>query len=114
MFAVVEMILPSTNPPPWLHLPFLILIIASYTGIVYIAKATQDFYVYEFLDPSKNGKGRIAAHTLGVYAIFIAVFVVVWLCTWLRLKYTGTSQKSRSDRSQLRSDPEVAMSQLPG
>ena len=43
-FCLVEILLTHAGPTPWLHIPFLILILAGYLGIAYITHATQGFY----------------------------------------------------------------------
>ena len=97
LFAILEVILPATNPSPWLHLPFLVLLLALYVGLAYVVRASQGFYVYDFLDPATGGSGRVAAYAFGILAAVIVIFVVVWLIVWVRRRFTGTGKKSRAD-----------------
>ncbi|KAG0638375.1 hypothetical protein HOY80DRAFT_967841 [Tuber brumale] len=85
VFAIFEVLVPRTESPPWLHIPFLILILAGYLGVAYITRATKHFYTYSFLDPGKKGPGMVAAYVLGIIVAFCVMFVIIWLIIWLRL-----------------------------
>ncbi len=98
LFALLEVLLSATNPPPWLHLLFLIVILALYLALAYLTFATQGFYTYNFLNPA-SGRGRVAAYCFGILAAVVVVFVVVWLLIWVRRKFTRTGKKSRGDMS---------------
>lgn len=97
-FALLELLLPTTDPPPWLHLVFLILILALYVALAYLTHATQGFYTYDFLDPA-TGSGKVAAYCFGILAAVIVVFIVVWLLIWARRKFTRAGKKSKVDHS---------------
>jgi hypothetical protein len=43
-FALFEVFLTHAGPQPWLHTPFLVLLLGGYLGIAYITHATQGFY----------------------------------------------------------------------
>jgi len=101
VFAFLELTLPATNPPPWLHLPFLILILGLYVSLAYLTFATQGFYTYNFLNPA-TGRGRVAAYCFGILAAAIVVFVLVWLLIWVRRRFTRPGKKSRADLSTTR------------
>ncbi|KAI3318530.1 hypothetical protein HD806DRAFT_511925 [Xylariaceae sp. AK1471] len=83
VYALVEVLLPRTNPSPWIHLPFLILILALYLALAYLTHATKGFYTYDFLDPEIQGK-LVAAYVFGIAIGICIIFVVVWGLTWLR------------------------------
>ncbi|KAI4289485.1 MAG: hypothetical protein L6R35_001251 [Caloplaca aegaea] len=83
VFAAFEIFLPRTAPPPPAHLPILVLILALYLSLAYISHATQGFYSYSFLDPSK-GSGRLAGYILGILAAACVIFGVVWVIIWIR------------------------------
>jgi len=85
VFAAFEILIPRTERPPWLHIPFLILILAGYLGVAYITRATKGFYTYSFLNPDKSGSGSVAAYVFGIAAAICVVFVIVWMIIWLRL-----------------------------
>lgn len=49
-FAFLEVALPRSQPHPWINLVPLIVILASYLGLAYLTHATENIYVYDFLD----------------------------------------------------------------
>jgi hypothetical protein len=81
--AFLEITLTRTSPPPFLHIPFLILILGLYLGVAYISRATEHFYVYSFLNP-QTGSGKVAGYCFGILAATAVVFVVVWVVIWVR------------------------------
>lgn len=94
-FALFEIVFTRTNPPPWIHLPFLILILLSYLGLAYITSATTGIYVYAFLDPSPpqlDAAGRnvggvggmVGAYCAGIAAGIVVLFCVVKGLVWFR------------------------------
>ena len=94
--ALLEIILPTTNTPPWLHLVFLILLLAAYLGLAYVTYATQGFYAYGFLNPD-NGAGHLAAYIVGIAVACAVIFLIVWGLVWIRRRFTGYGKKSRRD-----------------
>lgn len=100
--ALLEIILPTTNPPPFLHLPFLILILALYLCLAYITHAAQGWYTYAFLNPA-NGAGHVAGYVFGILAATIVIFFLVWVVIWLRRKVTGIGKKSKRDKAEFTS-----------
>jgi hypothetical protein len=50
VFAGLEIILPRSEPHPWLLLVPIVIILALYLGLAYLTHATEGFYVYSFLD----------------------------------------------------------------
>lgn len=94
--ALFEIIVPATNPPPWLHIPFLVIILAMYLGLAYVTHVTQGFYPYSFLDPT-NGAGQLAGYIVGIAAASAIIFVIVWFLIWLRRRFTGTGKRSKRD-----------------
>lgn len=96
--ALLEILLPTTNTPPWSHIVFLILILAAYLGLAYVTYATQGFYTYAFLDPNK-GAGHLTGYIVGIAAACVVVFLLVWALTWVRRRVTGFGKKSRRDMS---------------
>ena len=58
-----------------------------YLGVAYITYATQGFYVYTFLDPSKE-HAKLAAYILGILAAAIVIFVIVNLVKLLLKRTT--------------------------
>lgn len=87
LFALLEILLPRTNPPPPLHLPFLLLILALYLSLAYLTHATQGFYTYDFLNPAK-GNGRVAGYVFGILVATCVIFAIVWSLIWSRKRLT--------------------------
>jgi hypothetical protein len=84
-FALFELLIPRTSPPPWLHMVWLILILAGYLALAYVTYADQGFYTYGFLDHNDVGsRGLVAAYIFGILAGIIIIFCLAWLLIWLR------------------------------
>ncbi|RYP32295.1 hypothetical protein DL767_005270 [Monosporascus sp. MG133] len=86
LFALFEIFVPRTQPPPLVHLWWLIVILALYLGLAYVTLATQGFYVYPFLNPAETAGGRrgVTAYIFGILAAVIVVFGIVWGVIWVR------------------------------
>lgn len=50
VFAFLEIILPASEPHPWIQLVPIIVVLACYLGLAYLTHAVQGWYVYSFLD----------------------------------------------------------------
>jgi len=92
LFALLEILLPSTPTPPLLHLPFIVFLLALYLGLAYLTRKTQGFYPYGFLNPS-NGKGKVAGYIIGIAVAACVIFGVVWGLIWVRRRLTGAREK---------------------
>lgn len=95
--ALSEIVLPTTNPPPWLHIPLLVILLALYLGLAYITRATQGFYPYAFLNPV-YGSGRLAGYIIGIALACVVIFLIVWGLIWVRRRFTGIGKRSRKNR----------------
>jgi len=84
-FALFEILLTHARPIPWTHLIPVFLLLASYLGLAYITHATQGFYTYTFLDPSKE-HGLLAAYIIGITIGYCIVFAVVRGVSLLRCR----------------------------
>ncbi|KAI1155847.1 hypothetical protein F4825DRAFT_405873 [Nemania diffusa] len=82
-FALLEIALPRTRPPPWTHLPFLLFFVALYLALAYLTHATKGFYTYSFLDPALQGS-LVAAYVFGIAVGICILFAVVKGLIWLR------------------------------
>ncbi|KAK4496471.1 hypothetical protein PRZ48_012451 [Zasmidium cellare] len=103
VFALEEIILPATSPPPPTHLSVVLLILSLYLGLAYLTKATQDWYVYEWMNPA-HGDLSIVLHVFSYAAVMIAIFVAVWGGIWLRKKITNRPRKVSSIPQRIASD----------
>ncbi|KAL7270438.1 hypothetical protein RUND412_006858 [Rhizina undulata] len=82
-FALFEIFIPRTDPSPFIHLPFLILLLAGYLCVAYITHTTEGFYTYSFLNPD-TGSGKVAAYCFGILLAIIVVFLIVRYVIWAR------------------------------
>ncbi|KAM0206745.1 hypothetical protein ACHAQD_012328 [Fusarium lateritium] len=91
LFALFEIIIPRTNPPQWVHIVWLIFILAMYLALAYLTHATQGFYVYNFLDyQDVGGRGIVAGYVFGILVGIIIIFCLVWCIIWVRRWLTET------------------------
>lgn len=87
-FALFELLLTRINPAPWIHLLWLVIILACYCGLAYLTHATKGVYVYDFLNPAPkhevNGvnvggvgsQGVVAGYVFGIAAGICILFCV--------------------------------------
>lgn len=92
IFALEEIIIPATSPPPLAHLSVVLLILSLYLGLAYLTKATQGWYVYEWMNPA-HGNLSIVLHVFIYAAVMTAIFFAVWGGIWLRKKLTNRPKK---------------------
>ncbi|PFH45409.1 hypothetical protein AMATHDRAFT_71727 [Amanita thiersii Skay4041] len=78
VFALIELFLTNVPPMPWLHLPACVLMLAGYLGVAYITHKTQGFYTYSFLDPAKQGPGKLAGYIVGIAVGECVVYAIVY------------------------------------
>lgn len=84
-FALFELLIPRTSPPPWLHILWLIVILLGYLAVAYITVADQGWYVYDFLDYKETGgRGYVAAYIIGIAVGIVVIFLVAWALIWVR------------------------------
>jgi hypothetical protein len=89
VFAFFELVLTRTDPPPAMHMLWLILVLALYLALAYVTAADKGFYTYSFLDPGRQG-GLVAAYVFGIAVGCLIIFGVVWGIIWLRKYITET------------------------
>ncbi|KEQ69241.1 hypothetical protein M436DRAFT_16226, partial [Aureobasidium namibiae CBS 147.97] len=89
VMAFAEIVIPRTQPHPWLNILPIVILLALYLGLAYLTHSTQHFYVYPFLDP-RNGRGLIAGACIGILAAAVVVFVIVHFLIKLREWITET------------------------
>lgn len=115
LFALIEIFLPRTSPRPWIHLPFLIILLALYLGLAYLTRATQGFYVYGFLDPA-NGKGKLVGYVFGIAAGITVIFALVkglmWVRKWATEKKMGRTGQFHAGRPMGHGDVELEAARM--
>lgn len=90
-FALFEIVLTRTEPMLWVHIVWLLVILAAYLGLAFVTLATQGYYVYGFLDYEEvGGRGIVAAYCVGIAVGTVVVFCVVWGVIWARRWVTET------------------------
>lgn len=88
-FALFELVFSRIEPSPWVHLPFLILLLCGYLGVAYLTLATKHYYVYSFLNPNpavtaangdKSGgvgsNAMVAAFVVGIAVAICIIFTI--------------------------------------
>lgn len=76
VFAITEIVLPATAPPPITHLSVVLLVLSVYLGLAYLTRYTQGFYVYEWMNPA-HGNVSVILHVLGYAGGMITIFFIV-------------------------------------
>lgn len=84
-FATIEIIIPATQQPPASHLAVLLIVLSLYLGLAYLTRATQDFYVYEWLNPA-HGNLEIIIHVIGYAAGISTIFAIVSVVLWAKCR----------------------------
>ncbi|PKS12773.1 hypothetical protein jhhlp_000984 [Lomentospora prolificans] len=113
-FALFEVIFPRTAPYPWVHVLWLLVILALYLGLAYLTHATKGFYTYSFLDPGPDGpggRGWVAVYIIVIAVAIVVIYVVVKAIIWFR--YWVTERKMHMDgkfaaQRQVNHDAEMA------
>ncbi|KAF1844636.1 uncharacterized protein K460DRAFT_365571 [Cucurbitaria berberidis CBS 394.84] len=97
LFAIVEIVLPATQPPPWTHLSVVLLVLSAYLGLAYITRETQGFYVYEWMNPA-HGNWSIVLHIIGYAGGMVALFVLARCAIvarhWIAKKTEGARREN--------------------
>ncbi|KAJ6491920.1 hypothetical protein C8R45DRAFT_989922 [Mycena sanguinolenta] len=83
VFALFEMLLTNTPVASWILLPFGLVILSCYVGVIYITYATQGFYAYSFMNPA-HGHVRLVLSIMGVGVAECVIFAVVYGIVLLR------------------------------
>ncbi|KAF5372201.1 hypothetical protein D9758_005027 [Tetrapyrgos nigripes] len=88
VFSLFEMLFTNSPPPPWLMVPFIIIILALYLGLAYLTHFTQGFYTYSFLDPEKE-HGLLVGYIIGILVASLILFSLVKGVMTLRRRLTN-------------------------
>jgi len=87
-YALLEILLPRTQPLPWLDLAPIVILLALYLGLAFLTHATQGFYTYDFLDLQDHSSGIVAAYIIGILVGSIIIFLIVRYIIMLRVRIT--------------------------
>ncbi|KAJ5554895.1 hypothetical protein N7535_007338 [Penicillium sp. DV-2018c] len=98
LYALLEILLPTTAPHPLIALPFLVLILLLYLCVAYITHHTEGFYPYSFLDIGEHGSGIVTGYCFGILAAVLVIFLISWALIYLRRRLTHARiKRSRKD-----------------
>jgi hypothetical protein len=87
VFAVLEMLVARTSPPPWVHALYTVVVLALYLGLAYLRERVVGKPPYSFLDRGEDGPGgpgMVAAYCVGVLVGSLIMFCVAKAVIWLR------------------------------
>ncbi|KAE9368854.1 hypothetical protein N431DRAFT_494218 [Stipitochalara longipes BDJ] len=117
VFGLFELVFTRINPSPWIHLLWLIILLAAYLGVAYVTYATKHYYVYSFLNPNPRddvvvngvktneggvGKGGVVGYVLGIAAAIVIIFCLSkglqWLRKWVTERKLGMQGKFYAGR----------------
>ncbi|EKM77458.1 hypothetical protein AGABI1DRAFT_107998 [Agaricus bisporus var. burnettii JB137-S8] len=76
VLALSEITTTNIPPLPWKTLPVCLIILGAYLGLAYVTHATEDVYVYTFLDPEIQ-HWKLAIYITGIAAGEVIIFVLV-------------------------------------
>ncbi|KXH53608.1 hypothetical protein CSIM01_08878 [Colletotrichum simmondsii] len=103
-FALFEIVIPRTSAAQleWVHMLWLIIVLALYLALAYVTYYTQGFYTYDFLNIDKNGSGKVAAYIIGIAVAGIVFYLIakglIWLREWVTEKKLGMDGKFAQQR----------------
>jgi hypothetical protein len=100
-FALFELLFTRINPAPWIHLLWLVIILACYCGLAYLTHYTKGVYVYSFLNPTPKhevngvneggvGRGEVVGYVFGIAIGICLLFCLSKGIAWLRKWVTET------------------------
>lgn len=101
VFALVEIVLPATDPQPWKHLYFLLAVLSAYLGLAYLSRETQGFYVYEWMNPV-HGNASIVLHIVAYAGVMVALFVLSRYAIVARNALAKRMERSSGDEDEER------------
>ncbi|KAI3011409.1 hypothetical protein M752DRAFT_332803 [Aspergillus phoenicis ATCC 13157] len=95
LYALSEIILPTTAPHPFLSFAVLVFILLLYVSLAYLTYHTEGFYTYSFLDPGPHGEksAHVTGYCFAILAIILVFFLFSWCAIWLRRRLTGGKVK---------------------
>ncbi|KAJ5887531.1 hypothetical protein N7495_007572, partial [Penicillium taxi] len=106
VFALIEILLTTTPPHPWIAIPVILILLLLYLCVVYITYHTQGFYTYSFLDPHHGTKsGLVTGYCFGILAAILVCFLFSRFLIWSRRKLVH-GKINRAVRDPLRAHEE--------
>lgn len=87
-YALFEILIPRTEPLPFLHMVVIVFLLALYLSLAYLTHYTQGWYTYDFLDLDKHSSGVVAGYIIGILVGSLIVFLIVKYLILLRLWLT--------------------------
>lgn len=131
VFGIFELVFSRINPSPWIHLLWLVVILASYCGLAYVTYATKHYYVYSFLNPEPEnyvtvngvrtneggvGKGAVVGYVFGIAVAIVLIFCVSkglqWVRKWGAEKKGGMQGKFFGGRRMGRGEVELEVQRV--
>ncbi|KUI57081.1 hypothetical protein VP1G_04398 [Cytospora mali] len=90
VFAFFEIVVPRTPLAPWIHMLYLVIVLALYLSLAYLTYYTKGFYTYSFLDIQKQGSAVTAGWIIAIAVAGVVIFCIVRGLMFLRLWLTET------------------------
>jgi len=90
-FALFEIVVPRTSPPPWIHALYTVVVLALYLGLAYLREHIVGKPPYDFLDRGEDGPGgpgMVAAYCVGVLIASIVMFCIAKALVFFRVWVT--------------------------
>lgn len=92
-FALFEVVVPRSDPNPWIHAVVVVVILALYLALSFVSFAVNHEYVYPFLDIQKKGSAFVAIAIVLILAASLVVFAVVHGIMLLRKRLTESTMR---------------------
>lgn len=112
-FALFEILLTRAPPAPWVHAPWLVVVLALYLSLAYLTHYTKGFYTYSFLDIQAQGSAITAAWIVAIAVAGVVVYCVVRglvvVRLWLTESVAGLDGKFAGGGGGQRSRPSAAV-----
>ncbi|KAF2157719.1 hypothetical protein K461DRAFT_290009 [Myriangium duriaei CBS 260.36] len=91
-FAIFEIVIPRTDPNPWVHAGVLVVLLALYLALSFVSHAINHVYVYPFLNIQEKGSTFVAIAIVLILVAMLIVFAVVHGIMYFR-KWVTESKK---------------------
>ncbi|KAF7761261.1 hypothetical protein Agabi119p4_10670 [Agaricus bisporus var. burnettii] len=101
-FVLFEIVFTNAPHLRWIHLPITVALLGLYLGVAYITRASQGFYVYDFLNPQMQG-ALLAGYIFGIGVGQAIVFIVIRYVIVLRERLVKGRGESDATSEQMHS-----------